>query len=308
MNTRPLLVRLYFGGVMVAGCGGGPTTPTANPGPTSLPPLTALEIDVNQAYEQAFNEKIVRPAIFNPSCAAAHVTSTAYLAPSGKSSTLLTLYTARDGGSVTRSQRATFLTPAGRFQVLVVVVGYPQTVGDDAIGLLEGAQSQINEDHAAFARARGYGSPIVTFSNTNVVVDSSQVGDPHSLNGVMTALAQQGRSVAGYDFVVSINIDPSRSEGGFAIPGTDPAFIYMGNFSQWKTTLSASNLASISGAVYHHEVIHHWGWPGTHDWDSCNSSFGFNFRVPLVLLGWEDVDGDGVPEILDATPYGRSAR
>ena len=35
---------------------------------------------------------------------------------------------------------------------------------------------------------------------------------------------------------------------------------------------------------------------------------GFNFRVPPVLLGWEDVDGDSVPEILDATPYGRSHR
>jgi hypothetical protein len=142
-------------------CGGGPTTPTANPGPTSLPPLTALEVALNQAYEQAFNEKIVRPAIFNPSCAAARVTSTAYLGPFGKSSTLLTLYSSRDGGSVTWRQRATFLTPAGRFQVLAVVVRYPQTVGDDAISLLEAAQRQINEDHASFARARGYGAPIV---------------------------------------------------------------------------------------------------------------------------------------------------
>ena len=24
-----------------------------------------------------------------------------------------------------------------------------------------------------------------------------------------------------------------------------------------------------------------------------------------ILFGWEDVDGDGIPEILDDTPYGR---
>jgi hypothetical protein len=212
-----------------------------------------------------------------------------------------------DGLSVTRTQRATFLTPAGNFQVLVVVVRYPETVGDDAIGLLDGAERQINEDHASFARARGYSSPIVAFSNTNVLIDSSTVANPRTLNGVTTALSQQGSSVAGYDFVVSINIDPGQSEGGFATPGSVPGFIYMGNFGQWKTKLSAANFTSISGAVYHHEVIHHWGWPSTHDWD-CGSNYGFNFRVPSVLLGWEDVDGDGVPEILDQTPYARSHR
>jgi hypothetical protein len=128
---------------------------------------------------------------------------------------------------------------------------------------------------------------------------------------VTTALSQQGISVTGDDFVVSINIDPGRSEGGFATPGSVPGFIYMGNFSQWKTKLSAADFTSISGAVYHHEVIHHWGWPGTHDWD-CSSggsgNYGFNLRVPPVLLGWEDVDGDAVPEIIDPTPYGRSHR
>jgi hypothetical protein len=27
------------------------------------------------------------------------------------------------------------------------------------------------------------------------------------------------------------------------------------------------------------------------------------FFVPPVLFGWEDVDGDGTPEIFDDTPY-----
>jgi hypothetical protein len=30
------------------------------------------------------------------------------------------------------------------------------------------------------------------------------------------------------------------------------------------------------------------------------------FITSPILFGWEDVDGDGVPEILDDTPYGRA--
>lgn len=272
-----------------------------------------MENAVRQAFEQAFNEQVPRPAIVESNSdvvfCSAYVTSNAWLGSPGRSSTLLSLKLSSDGMSVTRSTRATFLTPAGTFRALTVLVGYPETVGADAISLLEGAQRAINDDYASFSAARGYGAPLVTFNNTNVRIPSSQVSDARTLSGVVTALSQQGIAVGGYDFLVSINIDPARSEGGFATPGSTPAFIYMGNFSQWKTTLSASNMTSIAGAVYHHEVIHHWGWPGTHDWACANNvSYGFNFRVPPVLLGWEDVDGDRVPEVIDSTPYGRSGR
>ena len=144
----------------------------------------------------------------------------------------------------------------------------------------------------------------MAFNNTSVLIAASQVADPRALTGLTTALAQQGQSVAGYDFVVAVNIDPTRSEGGFSTPGSMPAFIYMGNFSNWKNPLTPSDFSAVAGAVYHHEVVHHWGWPGTHDWTTCGPALGFNFQVPPVLLGWEDTDG--VPEILDATPYGRS--
>jgi hypothetical protein len=265
---------------------------------------------VSEAFDRSFGEEIVRPAIVHASgCSPMHVTSTAYLGPFGRDSdsTLLTLYMSGDGSSVTKKVYSYVLAPSGLFRVLVVVVRYPGTVGDDAIGLLESAERQINEDHASFARARGHSSPIVTFTNTNVLVDPSTVADPRTLAGVTAAVTRSGSSTTGYDFVVSINIDPGQSEGGFATPGSVPGFIYMGNFGQWRTRLTASEFVSVAGAVYHHEVVHHWGWPGTHDWD-CNGRYEFNFRVPPVLLGWEDVAGDSVPEILDATPYGRSHR
>ena len=319
MKMRFAGLRVYAAGILVtAGCGGGPTTPQSNLDqavsevPARLPPLTPLEIAVKHAFLQTLNEQVYRPAIFDsnldiPFCSR-YVTSNAYLGSFGRLSTLLTVNLSSDGTSVTKNTRTSVLTPAGRLRVLTVLVDHPQTVGADAISLLESAQRAINDDHAAFAVARGYSAPIVTFDNTNVRIESSQIAEPRASNLVQQALSARGISAAGYDFLVSININPDRSEGGFAQPGSVPAFIYMGNFGQWRTLVSAANMNAVVGAVYHHEVIHHWGWPALHDWGCANTTYEFNFRVKPVLLGWEDVDGDRVPEILDQTPYARSHR
>ena len=58
-----------------------------------------------------------------------------------------------------------------------------------------------------------------------------------------------------------------------------------------------------------HELAHALGWQhvwplglgsggATRDWNSENPTW------PTLLFGWTDTDGDGVPEILDPTPYG----
>ena len=122
---------------------------------------------------------------------------------------------------------------------------------------------------------------------------------------VRAAVEQRGFAPASYQFIVSINLDPARSEGGFAGAA---GFVYMGNFGRWSRPLTAAEWVNVANAVYHHEVAHHWGWPGSHDWaPQCNGQSVYRpFIVPPILFGWEDVDGDGVPEILDATPYGGS--
>jgi hypothetical protein len=299
--------------LMATACGGSPTGPTTPPAPPGAPPATAIEAAVSQAYLREFGVSITRPAIFNDArsvnCAGeGHLTTTAYFRSGPKNATLHSLYMSRDGSTVTSRQPVTsVIAPAGTFRALVVVVGHAQTVGAESLMLLGIGQSQINEDHATFARRKGYSGPIVSFENTNVVIDASRIADPRSLASVLSSAGGQGIGTAGYDFVMSLNIDPSRSEGGFAIPGT--GFLYVGNFSNWRTTLGGNDWAAIARTAYHHEVAHHWGWPGTHDWSStCGGTrLGFEPLIAApVLFGWEDVDGDGVPEILDATPYGRS--
>jgi hypothetical protein len=199
--------------------------------------------------------------------------------------------------------------PAGTFKMMVVLYRHPATIDDSSLDKLQAAQQQINDDYAAFAAARGYAVPIVSFNNTNVAIDRAEVDDPHVGPSLTAAIIRHGYSLLGMDFLAVINIDPSLPEGGFASTGTAaPRGIYMGNFGAWTGLLTTADFVSIAGAIYHHVVPHHWGWPGTHDWAACRLDFGFNFRVPPILLGWEDVDGDGVPEILDSTPYGRSSR
>jgi hypothetical protein len=146
------------------------------------------------------------------------------------------------------------------------------------------------------------------FDNTNVRVSPEEIGDPHKPADVRAAAARKGTSPDGFQFVVVIDLDPGKSAGGLATPPNGD--VYVGNYSRWKAPLTARDWNNVARTAYHHEIAHHWGW--LHDWtptcgDVTPAILGFDpFIAPPPLFGWEDVDGDGVPEILDSTPYGRS--
>jgi hypothetical protein len=217
------------------------------------------------------------------------------------------LYMTPDGGTVTRrAQVRSVVAPVGRFRVLTVIVRHSDTIGTGGLRLWERAQQKINQDHASFASSRGLARPIVSFDNTNVFVAPSAIAEPRRLSSVRETVERNGGTTRGYQFIASINLDPARSEGGFSHIGD--RFVYMGNYSKWARPLTAAQWINLANAVYHHEVAHHWGWAASHDWVAhCRGQATYEpFIVPPILFGWEDVDGDRVPEILDTTPYGRS--
>ena len=304
---------LATGAVLCAAAAQAPTVGTgqsASALPSDLPKLTPTAAAVRDNYFREFGEVIPMPAIFNDERSVdcrqrGHLTTTAYLRQSAKRSTLLEMYLSRDGTNVLSKRRTDVLTPAGTFKVVVVLVRYPATVGDDALEQLAAAQRQINDDHAAFARAHGYAKPIVQFENTNVIVDAGEIGDPHSPANVRAAAVRAGIMVEGSDFVIVLDPDPAHVAGGLATPPNGD--VYVGNYSHWTATLGAREWTSIVRTAYHHEVAHHWGWQ--HDWTpTCGATkLGFEpFLIAPILAGWEDVDGDGVPDILEQKPYGRS--
>jgi hypothetical protein len=279
------------------------------PSPSDFREPTLIEAAVKAAYQREFGLMIEHPAIYNnpqaKNCRGeGHLTTTAYLR-TGAITTLLSMYMSRDATTVTHKSRSdVLLAPAGTIRVLVVLVRYPETVTADTLALWEDAQQRINGHHAAFAQSRGYGAPIVIFDNTNILLDSAQVDDPRSPASVRAAAERHGVSTANYQIVMAIDINPRESAGGFS----SERFVYVGNYSSWKTPLGAQQWMMVARTAYHHEVAHHWGWPGTHDWSgSCGGDIPeyAPFIVPPVLFGWEDLRGDHVPEILSEAPYSR---
>jgi hypothetical protein len=214
------------------------------------------------------------------------------------------MYMSRDGAAVIRkTEAAVFLPPAGTIRALVVLVRYPETVATDALALWEDAQKQIHEDHAAFAKSRGYGAPIVVFDNTNVVIDRAQLENPHDPASIRAAAERRGIPTADYQIVMANDINPEESAGGLSL--LPERSVYVGNYSFWKTPLGAEQWQMVARTAYHHEVSHHWGWPGSHDWAmGCgrNTPDYAPFIAPPILFGWEDLDGDHMPEILSKTP------
>lgn len=323
MRPPTVVTRVIVGVVATAfvpACGGStPTAPHVATIAASAPPTEAVRAAVREAYLREFGEAVPQPAISSdPTSMDCHglgyLMTVAYLPAGGPSRRLLAMYMTRDGKSLVAGSdgRTKYdgglvtVLPAGRFSVLTVLLTYAATIGPDTLTELDRAQQQVNSDHAAFAASRGYASPIVQFSFTNITVPGAEMPTPRSPSAVRAALEARGTSVLGYDFLVVINIDPALSDGGVSFPTVAaPHFVYMGNFGSWRSALVAANVDSIASAAYHHEVAHHWGWQ--HDWTpSCSNNKPFYpFITAPVLFGWEDLDGDGIPEILDPTPYGR---
>jgi hypothetical protein len=304
--------------VLIA-CGSEPTGPPDGLSGTPQQPLApTISAAVSNSYQREFLESVPRPAIFNqdprPGCASGgHLMTTAYL-PTGNPGErrLLEMYLSRDGGSLVtaregglKQSRVLRIIPAGTFNVLTVLVMYPETTDDESLARLSQAQDGINAQHELFATSSGYASPVVQFSFTNVPLPPGEISHPRALTSVRAALADNGWSTIGYDFVVVLNPDPDRPEGGFAAFGTAaPHFVYMGNYGSWSSPLSGAAFVNVAAAAYHHEIGHHWGW--RHDWTDCADASAWSpFITAPVLFGWEDTDGDGIPEILDTAPYGR---
>jgi hypothetical protein len=271
----------------------------------------SLEQLVSDWYRREFGVSVPRPAIFNDPRAVdcrgdGHLTTTAYLKTSTTSANLLVLYLTRDGLNLIKKTRRETAVPAGIIHVMSLVVHYAETTGSTPLAMWQIAQGEINNQHADFARSHGYPKPLVTFVNTNVLIEPTDLVRAQSGKEVLRAMLDE-RLVkpTEYDVLITINIDPSRSEGGRASFAADRS-IDVGNYANWKTELDTKAWSAIARTAYQQLMAYWWGWET--DWTpTCGGTrLGHEpFITSPRLLGWEDVDGDGIPEILDETPYGR---
>lgn len=183
----------------------------------------------------------------------------------------------------------------------MVIVKYKALDIENNIIFWEEAQQKINDEHRAYAISQGYAAPIVQFQNTNILVDSGAIKEPR-LENIKWEVNKQGVDIKDYDIVALVDLNAAEPNGGFGVFQSRFVKIgwFYGNIKNQTDELDRDKMKGVANAVYHHEIGHVWGWE--HEWsDMDNTDF---FITEPVLFGWEDMDGDGVPEILDKNPYG----
>jgi hypothetical protein len=217
----------------------------------------------------------------------------------------------RDGGA-----NPTWCRPAGHFRVLVVFVDYKNTgtAKSDALAQVPVVTDWLNALYRSFATSGGNGTPPMTITSDAAYIDS-----PPSRGQLLTPaqiLSATGKSTSSFDFVMQVDLDKDgtyaamnggyvEAGGGLALHNCEPS--KSGPINIWSSVTSAETVRGGLVMDFNHEFSHLFGmmddWPGppliagpadttTNDW------------IPYVIFGWSDTDGDGIPEIVDPTPYG----
>ncbi len=218
--------------------------------------------------------------------------------------------------------------PAGMYSMLVVFLDYGNlSVGkDEVLADLAAANATVNTEYAAYPSAGNASAPILQIHTTGVVIPV-----PNDVEGKLIPpnKIQQytGIDPSAFQWIAQVDLD-SASTFRKASSSNPDATSFGYAFSGCPATRSTINIqVTISSKEYltgidnhladtllSHEVFHLFGYPATHSWpctdgpqidaaDDCGDA-----NIPALMLGWVDVDGDGVPEILDSTPYGIAAR
>jgi hypothetical protein len=208
--------------------------------------------------------------------------------------------------------------PSGAFKVLVVFVDYGNTdiVRDDALPKVPIVVNWLNGLYTNFATSHGSKSALMS-----VQADATWVASPPTRNALLTATQIRtlgGKDPSAYDFVMQIDLDVNggwgvanakgvmEPGGGFALNGCESES-KLGPISIWS---SVTNPAEVQGNLvmdFNHELSHLFGMED--DYPYYQGGVGpdgqpFDDWIPYVLFGWTDTDGDGIPEVIDPTPYG----
>jgi uncharacterized protein (TIGR03437 family) len=257
-------------------------------------------MSLTTAYQAHFGQHVPDPAYSYNAPGAAWPrfwTSTAYIG-----SQLYRLYLLEDGTILFRNFQPAH-RPYGTIRVAVVAIDYGNTnIGSVLQNLWMAAQNSVNAAYAQVSPPPGWPQPLVQFTNTNILAQSSQVSNPSDQNSIISFLTSKGYSASDFDVYVSLSLDPSHPAGGFESGN----FIFMGYYfgAANYVTLDAGTLLDLAGSVYDHEMGHVFGWE--HEWTPNYPAASPNPITDPILYGWRDTDGDGTPEIIDPTPYGNT--
>lgn len=226
-----------------------------------------------------------------------------------------------------KTQAMPICRPAGVLTLFAVFLDYGNLGVSEAdiLAAFDAATDRLNGIYAGYRRGSDSGEPILRMDGRGVVI-RRPLGRDDLFLSPSTIQALTGIDPGDYQLVAIVDLDASDTarhayvtRPGFdtfglasgCCPCADPrADIWVGIDERSQLWGDDSRLLT---TLLAHEVFHHFGYPGTHDWpctdgakvdesDCCGSG-----QVPAPFLGWTDTDGDGAPELVDPTPYGMAA-
>lgn len=304
---------------------------------------TALAIDpaarasVLQAYKDVFGFSSITPAIGrkyrygveDPWISTAYIGNKLYQvnrSPDGTTQTfLLHIYPDLTPNAEKGYSEGPMCRPAGIYSILVVFLDY-QNLGvgqPEVLADLKTATETVNAEYAAYPRGPSDPSPILQLQTTGVVIPAPASLDNFHIR-VSQILSLTGYDPAKYNLIFQVDLD-SENHLRKAWGGVDKiSFGYAEMACEqvhtavniWVAVDEKKQLAGpdnrLDDTLLSHELFHLFGYPASHLWpctdgpqvdaaDECVDK-----TIPGLMLGWVDVDGDGIPEIVDPTPYGVS--
>jgi hypothetical protein len=211
-----------------------------------------------------------------------------------------------------------YCRPSGTYRILVLFVDYGNTgaAKDAALAKVPVVVQWLNGLYAKFAKNQGFSAPLMRVEADAAFLSAPPI--PGELLNASQIRAITGKNIDDYDIRMQIDLDKNGSfaaknfpgllspGGGLALQGCGVDEKY-GDINIWSS--SPESVGPLGGLTmdFNHELSHLFGMMD--DWPFNNQVIGpeganANDWIPYTMFGWTDTDGDGIPEIIDPTPYG----
>jgi hypothetical protein len=248
--------------------------------------------------------------------------------PDRVSQTVLSLNMQSDGSVPIAAGEKTFpiCRPSGTLKILVALVDFQNldVTKEQALGALDAAVQDINAKLAEYSIVGGATSPILQLQIKGVFLSPPPSMPDHLLTPEIVK-SVSGVDPAAYDLLVQIDLDGNNTyrkiiaARNFDTNGFMRSSCLGNDLSIWMALDTKDQALGLDTEkelerVLSHELLHTFGYPFDHSWIAGDGSqpdatdetdiYGW----PTLMLGWTDTDGDGIPEIIDPTPYGSTAR
>jgi len=204
--------------------------------------------------------------------------------------------------------------PSGDFRILVAFVDYGNISFDHeaAIADVPRVAEWMNQLYDGFALNEGFDSALMHLNAQGVYLTVPTRGELLTAEEVRAATGVDTRE---FDFLFEVDVDADNTVGttnfegvlaqggGIALHGCGKSEYDVNVFSVAR---DETDIHGVLVMDFNHELSHLLGMRDSYPYVKVTLPDGLIIDdwIPYELLGWSDADGDGVPEIIDPTPYG----